>query len=502
MADLALLNEELQQNIEQREALRRKHPGKTIPGEDSVEFSTLTKRSETLVDLIEVEKQRQQDAMLQKQRAYFDEPVRNVPHTLDGDGEKDDIRRLLKAGWESKNGILYAPTSTGQMFAMAPEDVLVGPIPSQAGQGEITNYVKQARAVYRPEYKQAWVKYVKNFAYGDSRSYSMLEPAEQKALSEGLDPSGGYTVPPDIQAELGGRRAQTAVMRSLCTVRQTVRDVWQMPMVAPHATAASRNIYKNGFVGSWVGETPTRTDVDPVFEMFTISIRKASASTKLSNDLIADSTAELLSRLSSDGAENLALLEDSAFIAGTGVANEPLGILSHPLALTLTSSDGMAYDVEGSSSNAISNSVSDAGSAPKIKAMSYTLPSQYADNATWLMRRGIQGDIAALVDGNGRPFWNSYLESGLGRPAMSIEGSPVRISEFMGTDGSVSTTPATTPLLLGDFSQAYIIERTGFSVRILNERYAETDQTGIIIFARVGFGMWNYDAFRTGVIAS
>jgi HK97 family phage major capsid protein len=273
-------------------------------------------------------------------------------------------------------------------------------------------------------------------------------------------------------------------------------------MIKPSTASGGRNIYADDFIAAWVGETPTQTSIDVAFEMFEISIKKLRAYTLISNDLIADSVGNLVSELASRGGRSIGLKEDEGFISGGSVPLEPQGILRHSLALTLTSSDGMAVDVEGSVANTISNSISNAGSAPLIKALVYTLPSQYTNGASWLMRRAKQGSIAALVDANGRPMWNSYNESGFTRPQMNIEGFPVYNSEFVGTDGNVSTTPATIPLIFGDFSAYYIIDRTQISVRVLTERFGDTDQTGLFLFERVGGGLWNYDALRTGVIAA
>jgi HK97 family phage major capsid protein len=236
--------------------------------------------------------------------------------------------------------------------------------------------------------------------------------------------------------------------------------------------------------------------------MFEISIKKARAKTTLSNDLIADSTGNLLATLSASGARNLALVEDKGFIAGAGTPLEPFGILSNDKALTLVASDGMAVDVEGTTANTISNTTTTAGSAPLIKGLVYKLASQYVQNASWLMRRSTQGEIAGLVDGNGRPFWNSYEDSGFARPLMVIEGFPVYNSEFVGADGSVSAGPSTIPLIFGDLSAYTIVDRAQISVRVLQERYADTDQTGLILWSRVGGGLWNYDAIRLGVIYS
>ncbi len=500
MPDLTLLREELDQNVARRQAIRSENKGAVLPEALRSEFEQLAGRSEALVSLIEVEKQKKSDALLDEQRAYLDEPTHHVQHPINADDA--GRRSLLQAGWSVKAGTWYAPTTlkerdgSPRMQAMYNEDVLFGAIPTD--DVDAAHYVKQTRAVSQPEYRAAWVKWIRN-----SGDKSYLTQREFAALSEGNDGAGGFTVPADLQADLMARRAQESVMRSLATVRTTSRDRWATPAIKPNATdTASRNIYSDGFVGAWVGETPTQADIDPAFEMFEIAIKKARAKTTLSNDLIADSTGNLLATLSASGARNLALVEDKGFIQGAGTPLEPLGILSHPLALTAVASDGMAVDVEGSVANTISNSISNTGSAPLIKGLVYKLASQYIANASWLMRRSTQGEIAGLVDANGRPFWNSYLDSGFTRPLMSIEGFPVYNSEFVGADGSVSAGPSTIPLIFGDLSAYQIIDRAQISVRVLQERYADTDQTGLVLWSRVSGGLWNYDAIRTGVILS
>jgi HK97 family phage major capsid protein len=35
---------------------------------------------------------------------------------------------------------------------------------------------------------------------------------------------------------------------------------------------------------------------------------------------------------------------------------------------------------------------------------------------------------------------------------------------------------------------------------VLRERFADTDQIGLILFARVGGALWNVDAVRVGVV--
>lgn len=496
--DLALLNSELEDIVAKRGLIRDKHKGATMPEEARAEDQGYHERAQKIRFLIEEEKQRIRDAEFDGLVNWMEKPEHLIPKAINPD---DEGKRLLnRAGWEIRNGMVYAPTSSGKPIAIYPEEVLFGPVPER--DPEAAKYMNQTRAIMQPDYRDAWVKWMRSPSRNDGAALARLTPAEQNALSEGDDAAGGYVVPPDIQAEIMMRRAADSVMRRLATVRQTSRDQVVIPAIAPNATAADRNIYSNGFVGTWVGETPAFSETDPTFEQMNISIKMARAATKMSNNWLADAAGNMLAELSQSGGQNLALVEDKGFIQGAGTALEPLGFLNHPLARTATSSNGMAYDVEGSTSNTISNSVSDAGSAPKIKRLTYTLPSQYVGNASWLMTRAVMGSVAALVDGNGRPFWNTYMESGFGRPQMVIEGAPVFNSEFMGADGSVSTTAATTPLAYGDFSAYRIYERQQISVIVLRERFADTNQTGIILLSRVGGGLWNYDAIRTGYIAS
>src|SRR5262249_17806810 len=157
------------------------------------------------------------------------------------------------------------------------------------------------RAAMRPEYRKAYEHLVRlTAAVSGGMALSLLAPDEQKALSEGLDTGGGFLVPPDIQAELLVRTAQMSVMRQLARVPNTSRDVLQWPTVqAASATAGGvssggGSIFSSGFVGGWVGETPSASDTDPAFGMFPVAIKKLRVSTRLSNDFVADSSVNVL----------------------------------------------------------------------------------------------------------------------------------------------------------------------------------------------------------------
>lgn len=477
MSNLALLNDELAQLRGQREAIRTKNPGQTMPETARAEDDELIRRMERVTAAIEVEKQRIRDAAFEETARYMDDPEYQINRAVNADDEGRKI--VARAGWQARNGMMYRQTSRGE-FAYCSEEVMFGAIPTS--DPVAARYFQQVRATMQPEYRTAWLNYIK--VRGDRTA---LPGPEQAALSEGVSEAGGYLVPPDVAAEIMARRADASVMRRVATVRQTSRNVYQIPAVTANSTSGS--IYSSGFVGGVVGETPSsNTDSGPTFQQFEIGVKKFEAFTKVSNDLIADAASDLLAFLAADGGRNLGLVEDYYFISGDGTALQPLGLLNSGLT---------TGDVEGSTSDTISNTVSNAGSAPKITALSYLVPAQYTGNAAWLMSRTTKGDIHALVGADGRPWWQDASAAGgaAGAPS-TLAGFPVFESPFMPSDG----TNANKVLVVGDMSAYIIADRAALSVVIDTSNLIGSDQTQIFIRSRAGGGLWNTDALRVGIV--
>lgn len=425
---------------------------------------------------------------------YLNKPVNQLPHGVgDGDGESDDRKALARAGWQIKSGIVQAPTSLGTMVDMYDESVLFGEVPEH--DPSAAEFYKTTRAAFRPEYRVAYTKLIRAAAKfrSESMAYNSLSGSEQKALSEGTDSAGGFLVPPDTQAEMLVRLPQMAVMRRLARIQTTSRDILKWPMAQPAtATAgglasAGGSIFSSGFVGGWAGEAPAFSDTDPAFGEFSIPIKKLRVATKLSNDFVADSAVNILAFLSQNGAENMALVEDQGFIVGLGSALQPRGI---------TLSGASTVDVEGSTTNTISNTTSNTGTAPKLIDLVYGVPSQYVDRAQWLMSRATEGKIRKLVDGSGRFMWPTMLGSGFAGTPRTLMDYPVNNSEFVASDG----TDANKVLIFGDFSSYVIAQRAQITSTILRERFADNDQVGIILWERVGGDTWNLDGLRFGIV--
>ncbi len=466
-----------------------------MPQDKQNELLSLKTRSfELMAEIKEERALEESKADLARLDEFLNAPQYRVPHGV-GENEDDGHKALRQAGWEVKGGMVYAPVSTGAMYALYTEDTLFGDVPADASDG-VKEYIRITRRAMQPDYRKAYERYLRMCGqYHDATmAYTRLSGDEQKALTEGTDTAGGFLVPPDIQAELLVRKAQMAgVRRAGARVQATSRDLLKYPMVqAASATtgglaSGGGSIWSSGFVGSVAGETPTFTDVDASFGSFDVPVKKIRVATKLSNDFISDAVVNVLAFLSQNGAENMALVEDNEFINGDGSALHPLGILNSGIT---------TVDVEGTTSDTISNTSGAAGSAPKLIDVEYAVPSQYVPNARWMVRRAIEGKIRKLVDGSGRFLWPGVLGSGFAMPAKEIDGYPVVNSEFVPNDG----TNGNKVIIFGDFSNYIIAERAQITSTILRERFADTDQTGIILWERVGGATWNIDGFRLGLV--
>lgn len=508
------MNTATKQKIEELEGVRirarkimEEHKAGLPPEEDLAVTTLLDKAKELRGEIESEQKLEQKMVELANLNDYLDSPTNRLPLSSGINGDTDERKALLRAGWEIKGGMLNAPTSlegstmrfpdgriqTIGKISMWPEEVVFGDIPQD--DPDTAKFYLRTRAIFSPQYKTVYQKFVRNSVKyrSEAMSFNMLSGAEQKALSEGSDTSGGFVVPPDIQAEILVRTAQTSVMRQNCRVQPTNRDILKWPAVQPNAGTyggvSGASIYSSGFVGSWVGETPAFTDTDPSFYTLDIPIRKVRVATRLSNDFVADAATNILAWLAMNGSENMSLTEDQGFINGAGVALQPLGILNVP---------GITQvNVAGTTSHTISNTTSSLGSATALITMAYALPAQYVARAKWIMRRTIEGEIRQLVDGSGRFLWPPFVGGGFAEVGPNLLGFPVLHSDWMPTDGTANNVP----LILGDFTNYIIGQRTEITSLILRERFADVDQVGIILFERVGGAAFNTDAFRTGYVS-
>lgn len=306
-------------------------------------------------------------------------------------------------------------------------------------------------------------------------------PIEYKALSEGSDLAGGFSVPVDFHAELIKKIAMQAMVRPNARVIQTNRDLVVFPRINYSSTQSDdsgNKRYTSPVRMNWTGETPaSATSIrvsDQVLGQYEIKVNTAIASQLLSNDLIEDAAFDIAGYASDTMAEAFALGEDYAFLQGSGVA-QPMGLMTQAGA-----TNGIPYMPSGTSAQIFTGA--DTHSGQRVLDVFYNLPAQYRRNAMWLMTSLTEEAVENLVDNNKRPIINALLTASIaiGQPDV-IKARPVMVDEFMPEIAASSF-----PLVLGDFGGYMIVDRVQFSVQRNADLYMETNFTLLLARKRVG----------------
>lgn len=213
---------------------------------------------------------------------------------------------------------MRANTNTGTRFVA----------PAAVSTGSTTDYKTMG----------AWLRDIKAAKRGDHNAFDRLSAMETKAASEwGTDTKavgeatnagGGYLVPPQYwQQGLAEFRIAVGKLRALCTELPAGSDL----VLLPRETGLNT-------VG-WVAEGATKPSTDQTFGQLSIGIFPLAGITKVSNQMLQDSTPAVDAIAKKDLGRTIGQAEDIAFINGSG-SNQPLGILNTPGVLSLAVGTG------------------------------------------------------------------------------------------------------------------------------------------------------------------
>lgn len=285
--------------------------------------------------------------------------------------------------------------------------------------------------------------------------------AELKTLVVGTPASGGYTVAPEYATNIIKKLVELSPMRRLASVMSIGTSKIYIPTLDTDAA------------GGWVTETGTRSSSEPTFDQIEIDVFEHAVVIPVSRQLLEDSFIDLSSFLADRIATKFAQAEATAFTKGDG-SGKPEGLLAAG-----NSFDSVTAKLDGSDLLA------------KIVELYYSLPTPYAQRASWGMTRATMGKIRAAADvaANRSGIWSDGLADGT--PARLL-GAPVE--EFPDMDGWAASK---TVAVLGDFSQYQIVDRVGLD--IMRDDYTGAD-TGVVKFRarrRVGGKLLLEEAFKT-----
>ncbi|MBV9548274.1 MAG: phage major capsid protein [Alphaproteobacteria bacterium] len=316
------------------------------------------------------------------------------------------------------------------------------------------------------EHKQAFNAYVR---HGDAGGL-----LELKAMSEGSNADGGYTVPLEMERTIDRVLAKTSPIRGLATVRQIGGGTYRKPIVT--AGAAS----------GWTGETdaisaPTTTPTLAALDFPAMELYAMPAATQT---LLDDSQVDIEQWLAEEVRTVFTEQEGAAFVNGTG-SGQPKGFLHYTNVAEASWSWGnIGYVASGAAGAFLADAD---GPADALINLAYAVKQSYRANAHWVMNRKSESTIRKFKDSAGNYLWQPGIAAG--QPA-TIFGYPVTEVEDMPDIAANAYAIA-----FGDFARGYlVVDRVG--VRVLRDPYSAKPYVLFYTTKRVGGGVQNFEAIK------
>lgn len=282
---------------------------------------------------------------------------------------------------------------------------------------------------------------------------------ERRALAEGSDSAGGYTVPDILSASLIDRmRAASVVMKAGAQTVPLFSDVSYIAKIASDPVPA------------WRAENATVSESDPTFSRVTFTARSLAVIVRVSRELLEDSL-NIETALPNVLSTALAGELDRVALLGTGTAPEPRGVANFS---GLTASGVAAGDLTNYT--------------PLIKART-ALRGANSDVTAYILSARDEGALAGMTDSTGQPI--NVPPAIVNVPRLATTKIPVNLGS--GTDESI--------ILAGDWSRLMIGVRSAIRVEILRERYADVHQYAFVAHLRADVAAEHEAAFTkiTGV---
>ncbi|MFV0279246.1 MAG: phage major capsid protein [Rhodoblastus sp.] len=298
-----------------------------------------------------------------------------------------------------------------------------------------------------------------------------LKSIEQKAMSRGSGPDGGYLAPIPAEREILRRMSTVSPIRAIANV------------VEISGASLKRAFSATGPVAGWVAEEDARPQTanqqlcDLTFPAMELYAMPAATQT-----LLDDAVVDIEQWIADEVATVFAEQEGAAFVAGDGVG-KPKGFLAYPTAPQAAWTTGnIGYIASGVSAAFPASDPSDV-----IFDLVYALKAGFRQNARFVANRKTQAAIRKFKTTTGEYIWEPPAT--LGAPA-TLMNFPLVEAEDMPdiSDNSFA-------LAFGDFERGYVVvDRVG--VRVLRDPYSAKPYVLFYTTKRVGGGVQSFDAIK------
>ena len=312
-------------------------------------------------------------------------------------------------------------------------------------------------------YKDTWSKWFRDRSPNAGKFFQTASADELKAMQEGTDAEGGFFVPEDFRTQvIHNTGVPGGVHRPFCTVLTTTLKDGYLPTMGSVSWAA-------------IAEEAAYGDNTPTVGQVTFNIRKAGGTTKVSNELLEDTAVNLPALLSQIFGEAQGRFEDTQLIGGDGTS-----------------------EAEGIRTSATDGTVSDSATAVAIadfETWYFDLPAQFRANAIVATSSSLMAQVAALDVTSSKGSLTSS-------PATTLLGRPTALYDGTGWDDATAIAAGEEVGCIGDFSNYYLIDRIGMSMRRDDSIYVANDQVGFFARSRYDGRLGLADAFRIFKIAA
>jgi len=306
-------------------------------------------------------------------------------------------------------------------------------------------------------YKDTWTKWFRDRSPNAQKFWQMADTDEIKAMQEGTDNEGGYFVPEEFRTQLiHNTGVPGGVHRPRCTVITTSLKDGYLPTLASVSWAA-------------IAEEAAYGDNTPTVGQVTFTIRKAGGTVKVSNELLEDSAINLPALLSQIFGEAQGRYEDQQLIEGDG--------------------SGEAEGLRTSATDGTDTDANNAVSIADIQTWYFDLPAQFRANASVSTTSSFMQQVNTLdVTSSKGSLTSAPAEALLGKPTLLFDGTGWDDAAAIATNEEVGA--------IGDFSNYYLIDRIGMSMRRDDSIYVANDQVGFFARSRYDGRVGLADAFR------
>lgn len=262
--------------------------------------------------------------------------------------------------------------------------------------------------------------------------------------------AGGFTVPPSFLAEI--ERAMLAF--------GAVREVSRVITSDLGSSLSIPTLNDTSNTGRIIAENAGLTNTALVFGQTALPVYMYSSDSVLMSYQMLQDAVLVESLLPSLLGERLGRITNAHFTTGTGTG-QPQGVAV----------------------GAVSGAVGPTGNTTSVPyasllALQHSVDPAYRRQSVWMMNDSSLRVIKGLVDSQNRPLW---LPGVAASEPDTILGNRYVINQQVASMAANARS-----ILFGDFSNYYVREVRGMTMRRLEERYADNLQVGFFAFGRWG----------------